>query len=36
MEQGRNVSCSATTLARIATALHLSLAERLYLSNWPS
>ncbi|MBE7619749.1 helix-turn-helix domain-containing protein [Komagataeibacter sp. FXV2] len=31
LEQGRNVSCSATTLARIATALHLSPAERLYL-----
>ncbi|KPH85017.1 DNA-binding protein [Komagataeibacter intermedius AF2] len=31
LEQGRNVSCSAATLARIATALHLSPAERLYL-----
>lgn len=31
LEQGRGVSCSAATLARIATALHLSPAERLYL-----
>ena len=31
LEQGRDVSCSAATLARIATALHLSSAERLYL-----
>ncbi|MCX2561197.1 helix-turn-helix transcriptional regulator [Acetobacter farinalis] len=31
LEQGRDVSCSAATLARIATAMHLSPAERLYL-----
>ncbi|XAE44509.1 helix-turn-helix transcriptional regulator [Nguyenibacter vanlangensis] len=31
LEQGRDVSCSTATLARIATALHLSPAERLYL-----
>ncbi|GAB6853294.1 helix-turn-helix transcriptional regulator [Asaia astilbis] len=31
LEQGRDVSCSTATLARIATALRLSAAERLYL-----
>ncbi len=31
LEQGRDVSCSAAALARIATALHLSRAERVYL-----
>ncbi|MDE7548342.1 helix-turn-helix transcriptional regulator [Acetobacter fabarum] len=31
LEQGRDVSCSTATLARIASALHLSPAERGYL-----
>lgn len=31
LEQGRDVSCSTATLARIATALRLSSAERVYL-----
>lgn len=31
LEQGRDVSCSAATLGRIATALRLTTAERVYL-----
>lgn len=31
LEQGREVSCSAATLTRIASALHLSVTERVYL-----